>query len=68
MTVPGIWAYGRQDRSIPAEKSAATLERLRETEGKDFTVVLFPHADHGLLADLNLTDPSVPKGEPSTPS
>jgi uncharacterized protein len=49
MTVPGIWVYGRQDRSIPAEKSAATLERLRKTEGKDFTVVLFPHADHGLL-------------------
>src|SRR5438132_1370240 len=29
MTVPGIWVYGRQDRSQPAEKSAATLERLR---------------------------------------
>lgn len=39
MTVPGIWVYGRQDRSQSAEKSAATLERLRTTEGKDFTVV-----------------------------
>jgi hypothetical protein len=42
MTVPGIWVYGREDRSQPAEKSAATLERLRQAEGKDFTVVLFP--------------------------
>jgi hypothetical protein len=41
-TVPGIWVFGRQDRSIPAEKSAATLERFRKTNGKDFTVVLFP--------------------------
>jgi pimeloyl-ACP methyl ester carboxylesterase len=49
MTVPGIWVYGRQDRSIPAEKSAATLERLRKTQGKDFTVVLFPGAGHGLM-------------------
>ena len=49
MTAPGIWVYGRQDRSIPAEKSAATLERLRKSQGKDFTVVLFPHAGHGLL-------------------
>jgi pimeloyl-ACP methyl ester carboxylesterase len=49
MTVPGIWVYGRQDRSIPAEKNAATLERLRKTQGKDFTVVLFPGAGHGLL-------------------
>ena len=56
MTVPGIWLYGRQDRSQPAEKSAATLERLRRTKGKDFTVVLFPHADHGLL-DTPPTDP-----------
>ena len=56
MTVPGIWVYGRGDRSIPAEKSAATLERLRKTQGKDFTVVLFPHAGHGLL-DTPPTDP-----------
>jgi pimeloyl-ACP methyl ester carboxylesterase len=56
MTVPGIWVFGRQDRSIPAEKSAATLERLRRTKGKDFTVVLFPQAGHGLL-DVPPTDP-----------
>jgi len=56
MTVPGIWVYGRQDRSQPAEKSAAALERLRSTQGKDFTVVLFPRAGHGLL-DVPPTDP-----------
>jgi pimeloyl-ACP methyl ester carboxylesterase len=56
MTVPGIWVYGRQDRSQPAEKSAATLDRFRKTEGKDFTVVLFPQAGHGLL-DVPPTDP-----------
>jgi alpha-beta hydrolase superfamily lysophospholipase len=56
LTTPGIWIFGRQDRSIPAEKSAATLARLRETDGKDFTVVLFPGAGHGLL-DTPPTDP-----------
>jgi len=56
MTVPGIWVYGRLDRSHPAEKSAATLERLRSTQGKDFTVVLFPRAGHGLL-DVPPADP-----------
>jgi pimeloyl-ACP methyl ester carboxylesterase len=60
-TVPGIWVYGRQDRSQPAEKSAATLERLRKTEGKDFTVVLFPRAGHGLLD----TPPSDPRAMPT---
>ena len=56
MMVPGIWVYGRLDRSHPAEKSAATLERLRQTQGKDFTVVLFPTAGHGLL-DVPPADP-----------
>ena len=48
MTIPGIWVYGRQDRSQPSEKDAATLKRLRGA-GKDFTVVLYAHAGHGLL-------------------
>jgi uncharacterized protein len=61
MTVPGIWVYGREDRSQPAEKSAANLERLRKTKGKDFTVVLFPHAGHGLLD----TPPSDPRAMPT---
>jgi pimeloyl-ACP methyl ester carboxylesterase len=54
--VPGIWVYGGQDRSQPAERSAARLERLRNTKGKDFTVVVFPRAGHGLL-DTPPTDP-----------
>jgi uncharacterized protein len=61
MTVPGIWIYGRQDRSQPAEKSAATLERVGKTEGKDFTVQLFPHAGHGLLDN----PPSDPRAMPT---
>ena len=61
MTVPGIWVYGRQDRSQPAEKSAATLERLHKTDGKHFTVVLFPDAGHGLLD----TPPSDPRAMPT---
>jgi uncharacterized protein len=47
--VPGIWLYGGQDRSQPADRSAARLRRLRASQGKDFTVVVFPSAGHGLL-------------------
>jgi pimeloyl-ACP methyl ester carboxylesterase len=54
--VPGIWVYGREDRSQPSEKSASILERLRKDMGKDFTAVLFPRAGHGLL-DTPPTDP-----------
>ena len=55
-TVPGIWVYGREDRSQPSEKGALILERLRKDMGKDFTAVLFPRAGHGLL-DTPPTDP-----------
>jgi uncharacterized protein len=56
MTVPGIWLYGGQDRSQPADRSAATLARLRNSKGKDFAVVVFPRAGPGLL-DTPPTDP-----------
>jgi pimeloyl-ACP methyl ester carboxylesterase len=61
VTVPAIWVYGRLDRSQPAEKSAATLERLRKTKAKDCTVVLFAYAGHGLLD----TPPSDPRAMPT---
>jgi pimeloyl-ACP methyl ester carboxylesterase len=48
MTVPGIWVYGGRDRSQPSDADAVNLERLRKG-GNDFTVVVFPSADHGLL-------------------
>ena len=40
---------GGQDRSQPANRSAARLRRLRTSKGADFTIVVFPRADHGLL-------------------
>jgi len=58
--VPADQAYGLARRIevdlAEAGQSAATLERLRKTDGKDFAVVLFPHAGHGLL-DTPPTDP-----------
>jgi pimeloyl-ACP methyl ester carboxylesterase len=52
MDVPGLWLYGGQDKSIPAERSAAVLRRLRGSQGKDFTVVVFPDGDHNLAASV----------------
>jgi uncharacterized protein len=53
-TVPGLWLYGAEDRSQPSEVSAGVLTKLRR-RGKDFTVVVYPHAGHGLL-DVPPTD------------
>jgi uncharacterized protein len=61
MTVPAIWVYGRDDRSQPAVRSAANLERIRRKNGRNFTVVVFPRAGHGLLD----TPPSDPRAMPT---
>jgi pimeloyl-ACP methyl ester carboxylesterase len=56
MSVPGLWLYGGQDRSVPADRSAETIRRLSRAGHKDFSVVMFDDAGHGLL-DTPPTDP-----------
>jgi dienelactone hydrolase len=55
MSIPGIWAYGGADRSIPADECISVIRSLK-AQGKDFTVVVFPGAGHGLL-DNQPSDP-----------
>jgi hypothetical protein len=43
---------------VPVDQSVALLNTLK-TQGKDFTVVIFPDAGHGLL-DSPPTDPQAP--------
>jgi pimeloyl-ACP methyl ester carboxylesterase len=56
MSGPGVWLYGARDQSIPSEESATILERMKSSQGKDFTIVMFPNAGHGLL-DVPPSDP-----------
>ncbi|HEY3185267.1 MAG TPA: alpha/beta hydrolase [Gaiellaceae bacterium] len=46
MTVPGLWLYGGQDKSIPSDRSARILRRVRP---HGLQIVVFPKAGHGLL-------------------
>ena len=48
MSNPGLWLYGGADRSIPADRSIAILNALKQ-QCKDFTVAVLPGAGHGLL-------------------
>ena len=48
ISVPSLWLFGDRDAEMPAEESAAILERLR-AQGKDVTVKIFPGADHALF-------------------
>ena len=59
MPVPGLWLYGDHDRSIPTDQCVSILRRINAA-GKDFSVVTFPGAGHGLLDN----PPSDPRALP----
>jgi dienelactone hydrolase len=59
MHTPGLWLYGAADKSIPTDRCVAILERLKH-QGKDFTIIVFPGAGHGLV-DRVPTAPQAPK-------
>jgi uncharacterized protein len=58
LTIPALWLYGTADREVPVDQSIALLKMLK-AQGKDFTIVTFPNAGHGLL-DSPPTDPQAP--------
>ena len=59
MSTPGLWLYGGADKSIPTDRSVAILKRMKQA-GKDFTIVVFPDAGHGLVDNVP-TAPEAPK-------
>ena len=47
--VPALFLFGADDRLVPASRSAEIIRRtLAESGHRDFTVKVFPGADHGL--------------------
>jgi pimeloyl-ACP methyl ester carboxylesterase len=56
LSVPALWLFGGADRNVPAGASAEALRRIEKRRGKDWTIVVFPGAGHGLLDDPP-TDP-----------
>jgi uncharacterized protein len=55
MDVPTLWLLGGRDQEIPLDQSLAVLKRL-EAQGKDYTIHVYPKANHGLF-DVPPTDP-----------
>jgi len=46
--IPGLWMFGSQDRSIPAALSVENLDALVAQQGKDFSYIIYPNADHDI--------------------
>jgi alpha-beta hydrolase superfamily lysophospholipase len=49
LDVPALWLFGGADRNVPAGTSAEALRRIEKRRGKEWTIVVFPGAGHGLF-------------------
>ncbi len=49
LTHPGIWIFGGNELSHPTTLAVEILEEVKESHQKDWTVVVFPTANHDLI-------------------
>ncbi|HUQ19234.1 MAG TPA: prolyl oligopeptidase family serine peptidase [Gemmatimonadaceae bacterium] len=49
LSIPALWLFGTEDRSIPMLASVRAIDSLAHREGKPFTVDTFPGYDHLLI-------------------
>jgi uncharacterized protein len=56
LDVPALWLIGGGDRNIPPVQSTAALRSIKRERGKQWKIVVFPGAGHGLF-DAPPTDP-----------
>lgn len=57
LNVPALWLYGGADRNVPPVQSVAELRAMKRERHKDWTIIVFPGAGHGLF-DSPPTDPA----------
>jgi pimeloyl-ACP methyl ester carboxylesterase len=56
LKVPALWLFGGADRNIPPRQSAAQLRKIKAELHKEWTIIVYPGAGHGLF-DTHPTDP-----------
>jgi hypothetical protein len=56
LNVPALWVFGGADRNVPPVQSVALLRSIKRERHKDWTIIVFPGAGHGLF-DSPPTDP-----------
>jgi hypothetical protein len=61
LDVPALWLFGGADRNVPPVQSVAELKRIKEERGKDWTIIVYPGAGHGLFD----TPPTAPEAAPA---
>ena len=47
--IPALWLYGGLDKHIPTRLSVRLLAPVAAEAGRDFSVAVFPNANHALV-------------------
>ena len=56
LKAPALWLFGGADRNVPPRQSAAALRLMKTRLQKNWTIIVYPGAGHGLF-DSKPTDP-----------
>ncbi|MEK7793828.1 MAG: alpha/beta fold hydrolase [Candidatus Hydrogenedentota bacterium] len=48
VNIPVLWLYGEEDKSVSPQECIPILEEIQKKHNKDYTIRVFPRADHGL--------------------
>jgi len=67
LKIPGLWLFGAADRSIPAQKSARNLARIKQETGGDFSWKVFEGGNHFMLETPDGMNASLPYSNGFTP-
>src|SRR5262249_55157211 len=49
LRIPALWVFGGRDEHVPARLSVRRLEPVAHEAGRDFTIRVFPNANHALV-------------------
>jgi len=49
LQIPAVWVYGGRDEQVPARLSVRRLDPVAREPGRDFSIRVFPHANHALV-------------------
>jgi pimeloyl-ACP methyl ester carboxylesterase len=49
LRIPALWVYGGRDEHVPSRLSVRRLEPIARESGRDFSIRVFPNANHALV-------------------
>jgi alpha-beta hydrolase superfamily lysophospholipase len=63
LAIPALWLYGGADRNVPPVQSVAELRAIKRERNKDWTIIVYPGAGHGLFDNPPTAPAAAPTAE-----